>query len=76
MSQVSIIDIEGNHPEIPTEFIANVGFAIPIANTLEILGEVISAGSIPFQTVASGNTVTAQLQLSQTVEATDATKVV
>lgn len=62
MSQVSIIDIEGNHPQIPTQFDANVGFAIPIANTLEILGDVVDATGIPVQTVGSGNTITTNVQ--------------
>lgn len=75
MSQVSIIDIEGNHPQIPIRFNANVGFAIAIANVLEILGDVVAAGSTPVQTVGSGNTITTNVQLSQAIGATDATKV-
>ncbi len=75
MSQEGVIDIIGTHPEIPTLFIANVGFAIPIANTLELLGEVIAAGSIPFESVASGNTVTYQVQLSQAIASTNAANV-
>ena len=72
MSQVSIIDIEGAHPAIPTQFDANVGFAIPIANVLEILGEVVAAGVNPFQTTGSGNTITAQVQISQAIAASNA----
>lgn len=75
MSQVSIIDIEGNHPTIPTRFDANVGFAIPIANVLEIHGSTVAAGSTPVQTVGSGNTITTQVQISQAIAATDATKI-
>ena len=75
MSQVSIIDIEGNHPQIPTQFDANVGFAVPIANVLEILSAVVAAGSIPTQTVGSGNTITTNIQISQAIAATDATKI-
>lgn len=71
MSQVSIIDIEGNNPQIPTRFNGNVGFAIPIANTLEIVATMVPAGAIPIQTVASGNTVETQLQYSQAVAASD-----
>lgn len=71
MSQVSIIDIEGNHPEIPTQFDANVGFAIPIANVLEILAEYVVAGVMPAQTVGSGNTITTQIQLSQAIAASN-----
>lgn len=75
MSQEGIIDIIGTHPEIPTEFIANVGTAVPIANQIELLGEVIAAAGVPFQSVASGNTVTYQIQYSSAVAASDATAV-
>lgn len=75
MSQVAIVDIEGNNPQIPTRFNANVGFAIPIANVLELLGEVVAAGSIPFQSIGSGNTITYQVQIGQAIASTDATKI-
>lgn len=75
MSQVSIVDIEGNNPQIPTRFNANVGFAIPIANVLEIHGAAVAAGSTPVQTVGSGNTITTNVQISQAIAATDATKI-
>lgn len=75
MSQVSIIDIEGNHPQIPTRFNANTGYAIPIANLLEILGSVVSSGTTPVATVGSGNTITTNVQLSQAIASTDGTKV-
>lgn len=54
MSQVSIINIESNNPQIPTQFVGNVGVAIPIANVLEILGDT----NVGLSTIASGNTVT------------------
>jgi hypothetical protein len=75
MSQVSIIDIEGNHPQIPTQFDANVGFAIPIGNLLEILGEAVVAGAVPVQTVGSGNTITTQVQISQAIASTNSANV-
>ncbi len=75
MSQVSIIDIEGNHPEIPTQFDANIGFAIPIGNVLEILGDTSAAGTTPVHTEGSGNTITTFVQISQAIAATDATKI-
>lgn len=65
MSQVSIIDIEGSHPQIPTDFVADIGSATPIANTLEILGNTVVAGSLPVFTTGSGNTITTNVQLSQ-----------
>lgn len=75
MSQVSIIDIEGNNPQIPTQFDADSGFAIPIANTLEILGGTTAAGIIPVSTSGSGNTITTLVQFSQAIASTDATRV-
>lgn len=75
MSQAGEIDVIGTHPEIPTEFVADVGTAVPIANTIEILGTTIAAGSIPVHTVASGNTLTVQVQRTQEIVASDATKV-
>lgn len=75
MSQAGEIDVVGTHPEIPTEFIANVGTAVPIANQLEVLGEVVAAGTNPFRSIASGNTVTYQAQITQAIAATDATKI-
>jgi hypothetical protein len=62
MSQAGIVDFEGSHPQVPTAFVTNVGTAVPLANTLEILGTTVSAHSIPLQTIGSGNTVTIQAQ--------------
>jgi trimeric autotransporter adhesin len=62
MSQAGIVDIEGSHPQIPTLFIANSGEAIPIANTLEILGNIVAAYGVPLQTIGSGNTITVVTQ--------------
>jgi trimeric autotransporter adhesin len=62
MSQAGIVDIEGSHPQIPTQFDCNSGFAVPIANVLEILGEAVPAANIPLETVGSGNTVTIEVQ--------------
>lgn len=75
MSQVSIVDIEHNNPQIPTRFNANVGFAIPIANTLEIYGATVPAGVIPVYTTGSGNNITTNVQRSQAIAASDATRV-
>jgi hypothetical protein len=72
MSQAGEIDVIGSHPEIPTEFIADSGTAVPIANQLELLGEVVLAGGIPFRSVASGNTVTYQVQYANETAVTNA----
>jgi len=52
MSQAGEINVVQNHPEIPTQFDADVGFAVPVANILNIVG----TGSII--TTGSGNTIT------------------
>lgn len=75
MSQVSIIDITGAHPDIPTTFVTDDGSAIPIANVLEILAQTVPAASIPIYTTGSGNTVTINAQISQAIAASDATKI-
>lgn len=75
MSQVSIIDIESNHPQIPTRFDANVSFAIPIANVLEIYGDTTAAGTSPVHTVGSGNNITTYVQISQAIAASNATNI-
>ena len=52
MSQAGILDVTSSNPQIPTTFDTDSGSAIPILNTLEILGDngVTTSGS--------GNTVT------------------
>lgn len=75
MSQEGLVDIIGTHPTIPVEFVADSGTAVPIANVLELLGSVVAAGTHPFRSVASGNTVTYQVQIAQAIAATDATKI-
>jgi len=75
MSQVSIIDIGGNFPQIPTQFNANVGFAIPIANVLEIFGATVAAGAFPVRTVGAGNNITTQVQISQAISGSNAANI-
>lgn len=75
MSQSGILSVTGNDPQIPTEFIADIGTAIPVANQLEILGDTQLAGTSPVETTGSGNTITVLNQLSQAIAAADATKV-
>jgi hypothetical protein len=75
MSQEGLVDIIGTHPEIPTEFIADVGTAVPIANQLELLGTVVAAAGIPFQSTASGNTVIYEAQYASAIVASDAADV-
>lgn len=75
MSQAGPIDVIGGNPSIPTEFVTDNGTAVPIANVLEILGTSVIAGSIPVETTGSGNTVTIEVQTSQAIVGTDATKI-
>lgn len=73
MSQSGILNIENSNPQIPTLFVTDDGDAIPIANTLELLGEVVANAGIPFRSVGSGNTVTYQIQYANETAVTDAT---
>ncbi len=75
MSQCSTINIVGSNPQIPTDFIANIGAAIPIANTLEILGDTVPAGVLPVYTSGAGNTITTNVQISQAIASSNALNV-
>jgi hypothetical protein len=75
MSQVSIIDIAGNNPQIPLQFDADIDFAVPIGNVLEILGDTVPAGILPVYTEGSGNTITINVQIAQAIAATNALNV-
>lgn len=73
MSQEGILVIIDSHPSIPTTFVANTGTATPVLNTLNIFGAAVAAGGIPVQTVASGNTVTIDVQRSSASGVSSAT---
>ncbi len=73
MSQAGIVDFEGSHPQVPTIFVTNSGDAVPIANTLEILGTAVAAHSIPIRTTGSGNTVTIEAQYASATASTGTT---
>jgi hypothetical protein len=75
MSQAGILDVTSSNPQIPTEFICDVGSAIPIGNQLEILGDIALAGTNPLITSGSGNTVTILGQISDALAAPDSTRV-
>ncbi len=76
MSQAGIINVIESNPNIPIFFDGNSGpGASAILNTINILGAVVAAGSTPVATSASGNTVTTNVQISQAIAATDATKI-
>lgn len=75
MSQVSLIDVIGTYPEIPTRFNANIGFAIPIANTIEIYGNYTIAGSTPVHTEGVGNNITTYVQISQAIPSSNVNNV-
>jgi trimeric autotransporter adhesin len=73
MSQAGIVDFIGTHPQVPVSFVANVGTAVPIGNTLEILGSAVAAHSIPLQTVGSGNTINIDVQYASAAPTSVAT---
>ena len=75
MSQAGDVDITGTHPDIATDFVTDSGTAVPILNTIEILGTYVAAGTTPVETTGSGNTVTVEVQISQAIAATDVTKI-
>lgn len=75
MSQAGEIDVIGNNPEIPTSFVTNSGTAVPIANTLELIGTYVASGTTPVEVTGSGNTATIEVQISNQVAAPDVTKI-
>lgn len=75
MSQAGELNVTQNHPEIPTTFDANTGSATPLANVINIFGQKVAAGSLPVTTTAAGNTLTVDVQTSQAIASTDATKI-
>ena len=58
MSQSGVIDIVQNTPSIPTTFVTDSGNAIPVLNTINILG------GIGITTSGSGNTITISVMSS------------
>lgn len=60
-------------PTVPTSFVANSGTATPVLNTINIFGAAVAAGGVPVQTVASGNTVTVDVQRSSASVSSSAT---
>lgn len=77
MSQSGLLKVRTQilPPQVPTSFVTNSGTAIPVANVLNVLGAVIAADSTPIITTGSGNTVTIEVQTSQAIASTDATKI-
>lgn len=77
MSQAGLLKVTANilPPVVPTSFVTNSGTAIPIANVLQVLGTSVAAASTPVRTTGATNVVTVQVQTSQAIAATDATKI-
>jgi len=75
MSQAGVLNVTAAYPSIPTQFDADSGSAIPIANVLNILGTSVASGTTPVETTASGGTVTVEVQTSQAIAGTDASKI-
>ena len=59
----------------PTTFTGNTGTANPVLNNVNIFGASTAAGTTPVSTAAAVDTVTVNVQKSQAIAATDATKV-
>lgn len=60
---------------MPTTFDADTGSAAPLLNVLEIVGDTIAAGTTPVVTTGATNVITVQVQTSQALAATDASKI-
>lgn len=77
MSQSGLVRIGKNvlPPQVATSYVTDSGTAVPVANVLNVLGSTVVAGSNPFRSIGSGNTVTYQTQISQAIASTDATKI-
>jgi len=75
MSQSGVLNVTAAYPSIPTQFDADSGSAIPIANVLNIFGTSVASGTTPVETTASGGTVTVEIQTSQAIAGTDASKI-
>jgi hypothetical protein len=75
MSQAGDLNDGSISPDIPTEFVADIGTAVPIANTIEILGDTVAAGTTPVYTSASGNTLITNVQISQAIAVSNATNI-
>lgn len=60
---------------IAYQYTANTGVAVPSANNLNIFGATVAAGSTPVYTTGSGSTITTNVQITQALAASDATKI-
>lgn len=76
MSQCSLIDIESSHPQIATQYDADSGNAIPLANVLTINGMTVANGlfATPIFTTGSGNTITINQQVGTAITGAPANK--
>ena len=69
MSHAHVFDVESAFPQIATQFDANTGDAIPIANVLNILGSTVAnaTNTTPLHTTGAGNTITAEIQVGAAI---------
>lgn len=69
MSQCALIDIEGAHPQIPTQFDGDTGNAIPVSNVLTVNG-LVNPNAIftkPLWVSGSGSTLTINMQVAAAI---------
>lgn len=62
-------------PVVPIQFTTNSGIAVPAGGNLNVLGAVVAAGTTPFRTTGLADTLTINVQTSQAIAATDATRI-
>lgn len=77
MSQAGLISISSSilPPDVPLQFTTDAGVAVPVANNLNVFGVVNAAGTDPFSTSGTGDTLDINIQISQAVAASDVTTI-
>ena len=62
-------------PEVATQYDADVGFAVPVGNILNLFTSVSPAGATPIQSQGAGDTITTSVQIASAIAAPDATRI-
>jgi hypothetical protein len=72
---ITMADYNINMAELAKSFPATSGTAVPALGVLTTAGAVTAAGTVPVATLGAASTLTVQVQTSQAIAATDATKI-